>query len=82
VSAPRGLIPVAFNADVSSSVYPVWFYIYYLAGPGNSQGKVIVSNFRVVDVTSADGSLRRQRIAREAERRSGLDPGAPREAVL
>jgi hypothetical protein len=78
VSAPRGLIPVAFNADVSSLFYPVWFYIYYLAGPGNSQGKVTVSNFRLVEVTSADGSLRRQRIARAAERRSGLDPGAPR----
>lgn len=74
VSAPRGPNPVAINIDVSGTVP---FQIYYLAAAGNQSGQVIVSNFRLVCVSSDDGHLRAHRLARAARAqalRSALPP--------
>jgi hypothetical protein len=71
VSAPWGVNLVSFNADVSSVFFGVQFYIYYLAAAGNLSGKVIVSNFRLVEVGSDDFSLRRKRLARPSAPTAG-----------
>ena len=62
VSAPRGVNAVAFNDYATSVVFGIRLYIFYLAAARNSNGKVLVSNFRLVEVGSDDGRLRRQRL--------------------
>lgn len=62
-SFPSGLTSVAINSNArnlfSSSLD---LYVYFLAA-GNSNGQVVLSNFRLVEVGSASGALRANRLA-------------------
>ncbi len=74
VSAPQGMNPVAINIDVSGTVP---FRIYYLAAAGNVKGQVVVSNFRLVCVSTAEGHLRAHRLERAAARAQALRSDLP-----
>jgi hypothetical protein len=55
-SAPQGQFPVAFNANVSSLLEALTLVIYYVPAANNSIGRVLVSNFRSVMVTTASAA--------------------------
>jgi hypothetical protein len=62
-SLPTGGTSATINVDVSSGFYPLYFYVYFLAATDNKFGRVALSNFRLVTVSSSDGRLRAQRLA-------------------
>jgi hypothetical protein len=76
-SFPGGMTSIAINCDKSSFIYPLYFYIYFVAAKGNTLGRIDVSNFRFVAVTSASGYLRSRRLARAAESLSKRSVRAP-----
>lgn len=78
-SAPIGRTSVAINSDASSFLN-LDLYIYFLAARQISTDLVILSNFRLVNVVSASGALRAQRLAATAARAAALSPTAPRVA--
>lgn len=80
-SYPGGKTSVAINSDVSSALFSLDMYIYFLAAQGNTIGQVAVSNFRLVEVGSASGYLRERRLAAVAERAVKRGLNAPRAKV-
>ena len=80
-SAPIGRTSVAINSD-ASSVFHLDLYIYFLAAQQLATDQVILSSFRLVNVVSASGALRAQRLAAAAARAAALSPQAPRPPVV
>lgn len=80
-SYPAGKTSVAINCDVSSWLYSIDIYIYFLAAQGNSIGQVALSNFNFVVVGSASGYLRARRLAAAAEKTARRSLRAPKRNV-
>lgn len=76
-SAPVGTTSVAINSEVSS-VFSLDIYIYFLAVQPVLREQVVVSNFRLIEVTSASGYLESRRQAAAAERLARRSLQAPR----
>jgi hypothetical protein len=48
-------VPVAFNADVSSLINDVQFYVYLIPAVGNTKGTVKLENFQLISSTKVNG---------------------------
>ncbi|HYH47830.1 MAG TPA: hypothetical protein VEG34_19265, partial [Thermoanaerobaculia bacterium] len=66
-SAPVGKTSVAINSDVSS-FFSLDLYIYFVSPQELAADQVLISNFRMIEVTSASGYLESRRQAAVAER--------------
>lgn len=63
-----GATSVAIPSFAWSEFSSLSFFVYFLAAEGNTTGSVEVSNFQLVTVGSADGSLRARRLAKAQEK--------------
>jgi len=82
-SSPAGQTSVAINSSVTNFPYlPVDLYIYYFTAQGDTTSRVVLSNFRLVNVGSASGYLHARRLAAAAEKTAKREERAPRTTAV
>lgn len=77
-SAPAGKTSVAINSNARDWIGAIDIYIFFYAAPGNRFGQVVMSNFRLVEVTSSTGYLQTKRLADAAAKSAQRALEAPK----